>query len=128
MGLVLSLTRTCGAPVGLTRACRERGLGEQLWEQKCQRNQGWLAQRTLSSAADAGPRAVTRWGERFAGGGRGLMAADELRDCGFFGNVCEGAISIQLNSFINLMSLAAFLEMQVPFGTIAATSERVSLN
>lgn len=49
-------------------------------------------------------------------------------ESGFFGNVCEGGISIQLNSFISLMSLAAFLEMQVPFGTIAAASERVSLN
>lgn len=43
-------------------------------------------------------------------------------------DACEGGISVQLNSFINLMSLAAFLEMQVPFGTIAAASERVSLN
>lgn len=43
-------------------------------------------------------------------------------------DACEGGISEQLNSFINLMSLAAFLEMQVPFGTIAAASERVSLN
>lgn len=62
------------------------------------------------------------------------MAADELcegereRVHTFFGNVCEGGISIQLNSFINLMSLAAFLEMQVLFGTIATASERVSLN
>lgn len=35
---------------------------------------------------------------------------------------------MQLNSFINLMSLADFLEMQVPFGTTTAASESVPLN
>ena len=83
----------------------------------------------LSWAAQEAVAPSPRGASTLQVGGGGLTVAEELGGgCGSFGKACEGGISIQLPSFINLMSLAAFLEIQVLIGALAAASEGVSLN